>query len=463
MATYYADNTLHNDGGPWTATGGTLTTVVCATMTFTAPDTEPTPSFIDYSVLMLTGANAGESRRITNWDNPTRTVTVNAAFTNVVAANDDFEITVGGDANTGANEGTGATGALRTLNNTIRGATNGDTIYIKGGRAYSTGWDMVDANENGGINSTHTIIGYTTTPGDGGLATIDGDDTYDHCWTGSCDYYIVSNMVFTGALGSGFDANLEKGLYLTNCYATYNGDADETDRGFFVGAECRLIECVATNNRGTGIQVGTDCVLIGCVAEDNGASGILIGNDGVSILSCRSRGNATIYADHGQISLGAYQGILIAHCFINGLDKSEHGINTTGGVGAVAVVMNNIVVKCNEGISWDRAYLGTDLNNLFYDNTTDYVNWTLSAGSLVDPPSFDDDSYDAEGVIDTNCAAVDTGYGAGAWDIGLYMVASTAGGAPGGSRPLRLSSSGARRLSRTDANPWETTPMGRTR
>ena len=171
-----------------------------------------------------------------------------------------------------------------------------------------------------------TYEGYTTTPGDGGRATIDGSTNAIVLWTNSGSTSVIRNMIFsnngttgtnTGVLmsggdskaigciahdirGHGFSTNTA-GIVFYECEAyACNGSNTANLGGFHSGSGAICVRCISHDNSGsnsagfqyTGSAGFGGLVCVDCVSESNGGDGFRASGSGSPILlNCDSYNN----------------------------------------------------------------------------------------------------------------------------------------------------------------------------
>ena len=155
--TYYVDNTLFDGHAE-----GTVRDAYPSTIQLAADASSENDAYKNYGIWIVSGTGAGQSRRITSYSGTTKFAVV-STWTITPDTTSVYEITVGADTNTGANEGTGSIGAFRTWQKALDTVAAGDTVNIKAGRAYLEAAALKTA---GGTTSFVRLRGYKDTPGD---------------------------------------------------------------------------------------------------------------------------------------------------------------------------------------------------------------------------------------------------------------------------------------------------------
>lgn len=264
------------------------------------------------------------------------------------------DITTGNDDDNGSTEDL----AWQTLAKVADMVGADDTVHIKSSAEYI----VEDANSkamelatSGTISNPITLEGYTDSPGDGGMVTINGTaNGLANGIHGTVTYYIIKNITVKNM----------------------------SDTGFELGASNILINCIADNCTDIGIQI-TASAVIKCETKNGGNNGIYAVGDSVVVAS-KSHGNTgkgiwcktivfcTSY-DNDDTEIYNNSGItLFLNNTADGKEKAVHGFHCPG---YLTIALNNIAYDCDYGI---EAGAGQDMvfsdHNLFFNNTNDHYN-----------------------------------------------------------------------------------------
>lgn len=160
---------------------------------------------------------------------------------------------VGNDSNAGTSEGSG--NAWATIQKAADTVVAGDTVYIKASGNYN---ETVTETTNATFASPIVYEGYSSTTGDNGMITIDGQSTRTNCLVPPASagiHMMFKNIRFTGATGDG--ASMASGVNYTfvNCRFDNNGGAGV---GSFNTSDCHFINCQFDNNTGVGLNTNTN-------------------------------------------------------------------------------------------------------------------------------------------------------------------------------------------------------------
>lgn len=319
----------------------------------------------------------------------------------------------GNDANAGTAEGAG--NAWATFGKACAApVAAGDIVYIKNNATYAGG---VTSTIAGTSAAFIRYIGYATTPGDGGVATISGgSNVYSHNSTTHV-YTAFYNLIFTGAtVADGIAAPSTDSLNFYNCGFTSNaGD------GAVVDQVCTFINCLVENNGGWGIYCDATSQIHNSIIRNNTTeavtcfggfrafdNNVVYGNGGTYAVKCSSGGcynmvNNTIDAN------GVAVGLDIEGMFNAQITVFDNIIyNATTGVAFPTIVQR---LNCQNRV-WNNAILGCSAPYSGIDYT-DYMH-LLHNNITTGTPDFTDSGNGDYTLLDTS-AAYQTGSQVGAW------------------------------------------------
>ena len=320
---------------------------------------------------------------------------------------------VGNNENLGTSEGAG--NAWATISYAVSQVSAGDQVWVKGGTDYTE----TTARPVGLSSAWITFSGYTTTPGDGGKATIDATgETYGISAIGPpisvyarWENIIIENATSYGAScgNDGYDAWI-------NCEFNNNGG------GGVLGNKTTFVGCSATGNTGIGISTGYGSV-VNCVSSGNSTDGVKSN----AVFGCELISNAGI----------AIQGTNFCPAFCcNTIDGDND--DTTIGIQTISyqnsIMINNIIYDCATGISVATNSSGHEVsNNLLYANATNFTNIPAEHDNLTtDAPAFTDEAGGdytlASGSAARNAGADASGTSSPGMDIGAHQSADAGGG-----------------------------------
>lgn len=189
------------------------------------------------------------------------------------------------------------------------------------------------------VNGPFRFEGYSSTPGDGGRAVIDGGSGagFSFVSINGNNYIDIKNFIFQNNGGSGVGIGLQMlgtGLNIIGCvfhdirqtginlngggvmcveceaYAC-NKNANGNIGGFTIGtANAQLIRCISHDNAGTsthGFRMDAAGRLINCIADSNGGDGLFLdANGSVQVVGCdfyNNTGNGIRIVTAGATSL----------------------------------------------------------------------------------------------------------------------------------------------------------------
>ena len=288
----------------------------------------------------------------------------------------------GNDANAGTSEGAG--NAWATIDKACNTVSAGDHVYIKGNGDYT---EIATIDTAGGSTTSIVYEGYTSTPGDRGMATIDATGLANGIAKslGTANiYHAFKNITVENATSHGWSLDNASFISFENCQGNNNGGD-----GIIVENYSTFVDCVASDNSSDGFFANNDCRYFACVANDNGGYGIYSPGYSTSTDFCTAASNAS-----GGIYLR--RGMMVINCTIDG-DGSGYGILCHGYADFGMVIANNIIYDCATGIRGDSTPCNGMVmgrNNLLYSNTTDYQDWPTEAQEfdITGDPLFTDEA-----------------------------------------------------------------------
>lgn len=311
----------------------------------------------------------------------------------------------------------------------------GDKVFVEATADYT---ETLTITVVGTATAPVVFEGYTTTPGDGGVATVNGSATRATGLTPAAgsNFYVFKNFRFTNhtAVGAG---------NLTSNFFTYKKCRFDNNTGDGVNGNlnCLFEGCYAHNNGGDGFEVGGMTVFICCISNANALSGFEA--EGGVFYKCIAFSNAGI----------AFVTILTTfHVFIDCVVDGDVTDTTTGYAIGVAyvnsqvVVVNCVAYDCTTGFS-SQAGLDTERsisrNNLVNANTTAYSAFATHSGEVTSAPAFvNEATQDYTPAVGSPLIAAGFGPGTNGWitqtgdvpDIGAVdeVAAGGGGGIKGG-------------------------------
>ena len=281
------------------------------------------------------------------------------------------DVTTGDDGDSGLTEAL----AFATLSFAAGTVAAGELVYVKGSASYvveDASNDCVLYIDTAGGNTTGIKWeGYTTTPGDGGLFTIDASTNtlaYGIRFNvfGNA-YNMVKNCRVTGASSAGYYSSADDRGCLWNCRADNCGSNGMTLQGNWL-----LVSPQSDNNTGHGISVGFYGQIVNPVAHTNTANGITASDVSVII-------NPLVYnngATGDGIDISGSSQVIYGGSIDCDNNAGANGLYS-GSARSLVAVINTILFDCGVGVSFGAANNNSIAaqNNLFYSNATDRTNF----------------------------------------------------------------------------------------
>lgn len=372
----------------------------------------------------LSGVSVGDTIRIAS-----RTDGINSTNIYEITAVDDGSDTVDVTPSPGAasTQSWSIGGSWQTMDRAANVTSAGDKVWVKD----ATYAETVTLDNAGTSESPIVWEGYTTTPGDGGKVTIDGDSTRSTCLSDSLGanlrvHTVFKNFIFTGATAYGVQSD-QVHLHFYDCEFSNNGGSGANVRG------CNFLRCAFSSNGDQGAFVsGANTAWAffhGCTFYGNATRG-LQADECVILFCCRFFSNGSAAIDGAGNS--DVNGLLcVLNCTIDGDNEdSTEGIKTDPLFDPVTVVMNTIIYDCGVGVSSNfDGENKLSLHNLLNSNTTDYSGYGTLEGEVTDAPDFQDEASQNY-QLNTTSPAIDTGIdaGLGRMDIGAFQTVAASGG-----------------------------------
>lgn len=292
--------------------------------------------------------------------------------------------------------------AFATIQKAMDTIAAGDQVYIKSDGLYQ---EALSDPVVGTVAAPIHIDGYTTTPGDGGLATIDGNggalvSGMDYVGTVAA-LHVYSHLRFTDFSSHGFNGLSVSDLIFRYCEFDNNGGT-----GLSAKDEVAILGCHFHDNADTGAYMNGSGVAVGCLFRNN-LNGLGIDGPGSNYVhNCVAAGNSNLGIQvNGTLSI-------VTNNTVWGNNKDTvTGIDILNATRVILV--NNIVMECGTGITSDAADNWTAkvqcANNLVHDCTTPYnANAATEIGALSGDPLLVDPS-NGDFTLGDGSPAIDVG------------------------------------------------------
>lgn len=444
MATYHVSNKLWADtDSEGTSTGGGADYILLKAATSQSDD-----AFNNWGIYIVSGTGAGQSRRIIDYDQTghgsgERYAQVDAAWGTNPDATSVYEICEGTDQNNGLSDGVygGTNGAWRLPSYAADNYAAADIVYFKGGRDYV----IEDGSTNcifyvdtpGTAATPFTIEGFTTTPGDDGVATFNAgtNSLVSAIITaiGGAVYGVFKNLRLTGGSGDGFDAN-----GVTDDFCIFRRCRSDNNTGYGVQGDnyFNFYRCEHDNNTAGGVDVDISTNYVLCSCHTNSGNGFYL-DAGTTISDCLFYENGGNWHIRHNTSLFQQSAVICNNSFDGGNQASSIGIKSDHATAWGSMYYNNIFFDLDEAIHCDGDIGEAEWssNNLYYSNNTDRTNCSTDGGDVTGSEDPYTNSGGGDYSLKTNSEAIAAGLDAGSIDggtsyndIGAVQKQSTGGG-----------------------------------
>lgn len=341
------------------------------------------------------------------------------------------DVTTGNDGDDGLTEGN----AWQTIQKATTETVAGDTVYIKGSASY-TAEDTTSGGKNsvwnlktaGGITTPILWEGYSSTPGDNGIVTIDASgETLANAMNSSIGggniYHTFKNFRFTGGSSQGVNLSLEDRVLFVFCRFDTNAD-DGIEADNFV----LFVHCTVDNNAGRGIDTDETGGILFCKIYNNGSYGS-------AAITCTYF--ASVFYDNTTSHINGASSTHVYNCTFDGNNSTVNGIINFTYNNSIA---NSIFSDCATAISGlaGTENLVVSLNNLYDSNTVNVTNFPLGDNAVEADPLFDASlPYRLQNSSPAIAAGVDAGALTTSTLSFLHIGAIAPEPAAGGGVPIR--------------------------
>ena len=344
------------------------------------------------------------------------------------------DVTTGNDGDDGLSEGN----AWATLEKAADTLAAGELCHVKGSADYIVP-DTGDVNcvmeitiaGTGGAPIVYR--GYTDTPGDGGLVTINaGTNTLVSAIKTAINgsvYNVFENFRLTGGSGDGFDAN-----GIADDYIQFNNVRFDNNSGWgFQGDNYHeFFKCAFDNNTAGGADPD-NALYCGCIGHTNSGIALDQANHGAAFCVCYNNGG------NRNIIVNINKPVLLTNNSIDGDNQGGSiGIFQDYATALGTLYINNILYDLAVGLQSDNAAqksANPSDYNLFFSNTADRTNVETGDNDVVgsEPPFTNPVTGDY--TLKAASEALEKGFDAGViqdaaskMDIGAVQRVAGAGG-----------------------------------
>lgn len=348
-------------------------------------------------------------------------------------------------------------GALATISQFWAAKSQGNKGHVKASGTYTvTTTQNIAATDGGTANNITTLIGYTTTRGDGGKVTwttaTNSVDLITFAATGNVRFRNFNFTCTAGTPGNGITAGTAGpcgNIQFYNCIIDgFNIGMNGPFIGTYAIVPLMMINCEIKNCVSHGLLNSYALVLHGCYIHNNGGDGIRFGTSGndqqsAAITHCVIYSNAGRGIGQVASAFGNNSFVYIQNSAF--VSNTSDGIGMTNGNNSGIYIVNSIFVS-NGGYGFDiqtNAMHLFSLNNAFYNNTTaPYSAAILNSqgditmtGTPFNNPSGADFSLNNTPSAGAFCRQVGfpgtSPMGVGNLDVGPLQIAGGSGGAGG--------------------------------
>jgi hypothetical protein len=293
---------------------------------------------------------------------------------------------LGDDANAGTSEGAG--NAWATIDKAMNTVAAGDKVWVKASGNYN---ETATMDTIGTFTNNIVFEGYTTTPGDNGKVTIDGQSTRTSTISSllAGAYYIFKNFIFTGATSHSVSMTNTDNVLFFNCEFTSNGG-----RGVVGDNTLTFVCCEFTNNTGEGIYVDSSAVAVGCIFSGNASSQ-------VRMLGCIAFYKNVVY-NTASSGLGAdlNSANFVGMNTLDGEGGTNIGIKNETAPSSQSILVDNIIYDWGTGVdapatpTWALSFWGFNLLNSNSIADYDSTGEMYGIQDVTSAPGFNNEAGD---------------------------------------------------------------------
>lgn len=329
----------------------------------------------------FTSAHVGNIINITSGTNFTVQRVQILSVSGVIATCDKA---VGTTSSTGGHGNLG--GALATLTVACAQSVANNTIYCVGSETKAVSLSLANSS-SGGVNNPTTIIGYTTTRGDGGRFLLTTSTNSCNLVTYDGSQYLLQNIYFqctAGSPGDGIRASTSGFTYdlcLDNCrisgfnhniYCPYNVE--------YLIIPITLNNCQLDSATADGIYSSATIIALNSYFKSNASAGIrmVLQNQSSQTLFCQG---CTFYNNTGpginqlaQVDSATNNTpLILLNCNFH-VNGGGYNCGTNGGAAISYAMINCVFDSCvgaiNGCVTGVNTFTGIQYNNAFRNNTS---------------------------------------------------------------------------------------------
>lgn len=293
---------------------------------------------------------------------------------------------VGNDGNAGTSEGSG--NAWATIDHAMNTVAAGDKVWVKASGNYN---ELATIDTAGTQTSPIVFEGYTSTTGDGGVATISGQSSRANCIVDNIAantniFYCFKNFLCTLATGDGVNTDC---LSITWKNCSFSGNGTTSGDGYQGSGQFE--NCKFDDNSARGYNGDrSNTVLIGCRAYRNGTDGFAQTIGALIAFACEAFSNGSVGFLGGQ---GNNQPCILINCTVDGDAKdTTDGLKVNTAFRQINAVVNCVFYDCTVGVTGaNQDEVVISRNNLVNSNTTAYSGFSTFTGEVTSAPAFNNE------------------------------------------------------------------------
>lgn len=276
-------------------------------------------------------------------------------------------------------------GAFATIQRALNVVEPGDgTVWVKASATYN---EALTTSTAGTAANPIVIEGYTSSTGDGGIATNDGTTgSLANGWTpiSGTNHYVWKNFCFTNFTATAFGST--SGDYVK----LYRVRGSSSSTGIAIDQHGIMLACCGDGNSGDGLWIGDFGSFVNCIAYNNAVNG-MEATAGIVVVGCllyNNTGDAVSWT--GSNAYGVFDGNTIVAASASA--NTGLSINPASNTNKIICINNTVSgYSGSGGIGIEGPSVGDAglvFNNNVYDCETNYSGLSDLGGGTTSDPSF---------------------------------------------------------------------------